>query len=236
MQTILKWLRGLGTFGSLVADFVALLATNWRLTMTAVAGLATYASNWLTALVNQPNVQAAALVFMVVLWSVVAVTYLTAVGRPIVTKAHNDVSYSLTFEGLHHNYNFASTDGLLQIGIAMRNYGPNPLQYSVSAFDVQISDRTLPRFKTGSLHGYLPRGAGRLSSHLPFKRTSLQEMFDQPVDGTIHCAIDYGHVEGALTRRLLVDLNIKMYVRGDKETIELAHNIVRESDEPIVKI
>jgi hypothetical protein len=163
MQSILRWLRGLGPVGGTAADALAFLTNNWVLTMSTIIALWAAFTEWAVAIVQNPKVQTAALVFLFVLWTSIGIAILIDRRKPRIIKTDQDYRYGLTFEGLLPalGAEFDKDDRELGFSITLRNYSSGPIKYTVDDFDVRIGNRALPKLKKGVLVGFMARGAGR---------------------------------------------------------------------------
>jgi len=231
MQSIVKFLRGLGSFGASLANALVFLTTSWVLVMSALGSLWIGLSDWGVNFIHNPNVQAVATVFLVVLWSAIGILVLIDRQRPRITRPYQDFQYGLTFEGLVPVYESNNEESALQFGIQLRNFSSGPLRYTIEHFDVRIGTRSLPKLKKGTLTAYMPRGAGRVSSNIPFKKDDIKEFMGKRVTGTVEFAVSYGHPEHSPVRQLKMLLDLFLFFN---ESGPLGFNaaIAEEKDEP----
>jgi hypothetical protein len=235
MQSILRWLRGLGPVGGTAADALAFLTNNWVLTMSTIIALWAAFTEWAVAFVQNPKVQTAALVFLFVLWTSIGITFLIDRRKPRVIKASQDYLYGLTFEGLFPamGASFDKDDDELRFGLQLRNFSSGPIKYTVEDFDVRIGNRALPRLQKGALVGFMARGAGRTSHGAPFKRGDFKQLLGQLLEGTANFVITYGHPEQTPVRRLSISIGLYLQIPEGDNPIGFGANILQETDEPL---
>jgi hypothetical protein len=122
-------------------------------------------------------------------------------------------------------------EAALQFFLQLRNYSMAPIQYAIEYFDVRIGTRALPRWKNDGKTVYMPRGAARTSSALPFRKDDIKEFFGKRTNGTAELSITYGHPETQPVRRLKMILDLHIQFNEDPSIGFLA-NIIEEKDEP----
>jgi hypothetical protein len=235
MQWVVKWLRGLGPIGSTAADILTFLTNNWVLTMSTIIALWASFTDWAVAMVQNPKVQTAALVFLVLLWTIVGITVLIDRRKPRITKSEHDYRYGLTFEGfvpLINDAAFDKDDSQLRFGISVRNFSSGPIKYTVDELDVRIGNRALPKLKKGELFGFMARGAGRTSASPAFKRGDFKELIGQQLEGTANFSISYGHPELPPVRRLLIVMTIVLHI-PESGIPGFGTNILEETDQAL---
>lgn len=222
-----------------LAGWVATLAPNWWAAVTASAGGAFL---FLVAAGERIFSSAVAVetvfIFALFLWIYIGLIWLSE------KKARDQKTfrYGLTFEGVVPIFMPHNKDGALLFALMVRNFSPFPIRYYVEEFYVQIDTRVLPSlYEKNSLHGILARGAGRMSSAIPFQLEHIKEYIDKKVDGTIKFSIIYGDADKKPVRRLKmsIDLFLKLPkidgydVENKFSQIGFTANIKEESDEPI---
>src|SRR6266436_540543 len=234
MQSILKWLRGLGPIGGTAADALAFLTNNWVLTVSTLISLWASLTDWAVAFVQNLRVQTAALVFLFLLWTSIGITVLIDRRKPRVIKAAQYYLYGLTFEGLLPalGAEFDKDDSELGFAITLRNYSSGPIKYTVDDFDVRIGNRALPKLKKGVLIGFMARGAGRTSNAGAFKRSDFAQVIGQRLEGTVNISISYGHPELLPVRRLSVSMAIILEIPAVGPLL-FGANILEESDQAL---
>lgn len=225
-------LRKLGDVGAFIANVLVFLTTNWPLVVTIIVSIYAGISDWAVATVHKPSVYVTVGVFLSVLWTYIGLTFLIDRRKPRLTQPAQDYRYGLVFEGCVPVYEAANEDAALQIGLQLRNFSSGPIRYSVEHFDVRIGSRTLPKLKKGALVSYLPRGAGRTSSNVPFKKEDIIEYAGRRVEGTVEFSIAYGHPEQPPERRLKMVMDV-IFVFNASGALGFGGNITEESDEPI---
>jgi hypothetical protein len=235
MLSIIKRLRGLGPIGSTAADVLTFITNNWVLTVSTIIGLWASVTDWAIALVQNPKVQTAALVFLFVLWTSIGITVLIDRRKPRMIKSEQDYRYGLTFEGLLPSLGaeFDSDDSELGFGIQLRNFSSGPLKYTVEDFDVRIGNRALPKLKKGVLFGFMARGAGRTSHAGTFKRSDFAQLIGQRLEGTANFSVTYGHPESPPVRRLSIAMAIILEIPAIGP-IHFGSNILEELDQALV--
>src|SRR2546423_1340204 len=186
MENLTKWLRSYGAFGSALAATLALLTANWAVAVLVVASIYVALSERAIEFVNRPDVRAATLVFLVLLWAYVGITILADRRKARVVRTERDYRYGLTFEGFNPMIgpDFDNDDGELRFGIVLRNYSSGPIKYTVDDLDVRIGNRALPILLPGTLFGFMARGAGRTSFSAAFQRRDFSQLIGQRLEGT----------------------------------------------------
>lgn len=160
---------------------------------------------WLSAgarIFTSPEFIGAALIFVLILWTLIGLFWLAGRRRPVEVFIARDYSYGLTFQGLSAIWDIRNEDATLQLAIALHNYCPGPLRYSVEKFDVRIDTRSLPDLEIATTNNFLPRGAQRPFYQMPFKKAHVQEFLGKRQEGTVSISIAYGDVEKPPSRRL----------------------------------
>ncbi len=234
MQNFRRWLRGFGIVGNALANILQVLTANLGVALTAAGGI--LAAIWFEArqFFLDPAVQVGMGVFLALLWTWIGITTLRDRKKPRVIRAESDYAYGLTYEGFVPVYEPRNEEAALQFGLQLRNYSTGPIRYSIETFDVRIEDRALPRFKSGSLSGYLARGAGRTSRAVPFKRESIISFFGKRMIGSAEVAITYGHPMAPPVRRLKISLELTL-VFNDPPPMGFIAAILDETDEPFTQ-
>lgn len=228
------WLRGFGPIGTFIANAIVFLTASWGIVMSAALGIFAAIDGSAYDIANNPHVQVGVGTFVAVLWTYIGFIVIADRRKPRVTRPYQDYHYGLTFEGLIPTYEPSNEEGALQFGIQLRNYSSGPIRYTIEYFDVRIGSRSLSKFKKATLTSFMPRGAGRVSSNMPFKKDDIKEFTGKRVSGTVECAITYGHPEMSPARRLKTVINIVlMFKENDPPQLGFASDIVEESDEPI---
>jgi hypothetical protein len=233
MQALLKVLRGFGPAGTFVANILAFLATNWVVTMTTIVSVWAGFSAWATDIVQKQGVQTTVIVFLASLWTYIGIVFLADRKKPREIKAAQDYRYGLTFEGMAPIYDSEISnddDPMLSVGLQLRNYSSGPIRYDIETFDVRIGTRSLPKMKKGLLYGFMPRGGGRFSTNVGFKKSEIQEFMGKRSTGTVEVSISYGHPEHAPSRRLIMLFDLTIEFREGK--LGFSSNIIEERDVP----
>lgn len=220
MAALQKFLRGLGPFGSLVANVVSFLTTNWVVTMTTLLSLWASLSDWAVAFVDRPGVRTFAFVFIVGLWTWIGIAALIDRRRPKAVTTFPDYRYGLVFEGFTPLFVATNSKmpepGGLQFSIQIRNFSPSPIKYVLESYDVRIGSRTHEKYGETIVSGYLARGSGRQARLSGFPSGTLTEFFGkETVKGTADFAICYGPPEGNPVRRLRVSLELHLIFPKD---------------------
>jgi hypothetical protein len=203
--------------------------------MSTVIGLWASFTDWAVALIQNPKIQTAAIVFLVVLWTSIGITVLIDRRKPRVTKADQDYRYGLTFEGLMLHLlgtDFDKDDSELGFGIQLRNFSSGPIKYTVEDFDVRVGNRALPRVKKGALIGFMARGSGRTSNSGSFKRSDFSQVIGRRLEGTANLLISYGHPERPPVRRMSISIALILEI-PESGPIGFGANIIEESDQAL---
>jgi len=231
MQPIIKFLRGLGSFGAFLANALVFLTTSWVLVMSALGSLWIGLSDWGVNFIHNPNVQAVVIVFLVVLWSAIGILVLIDRQRPRIVRSYQDYQYGLTYEGLVPIFEKDNEDGALQFVLQLRNYSMGPIRYSIEHFDVRIGSRALPEWRVEGKTVYMPRGAARSSGAIPFRKDDIKEFYEKRVNGTAKFSVSYGHPETQPVRRSKITLEL-IIVFNTNMPLGFMPNILEEIDEP----
>jgi hypothetical protein len=232
---VVKVPKQLGWLASAIGWLATVLTTPWAIVVGSI--IATIVAALTTGLVwlEKPSVHAVAFTFVVVLWTWIALVLLA-------TRKQKDAKllrYGITFEGVVPNLAPNSTEHLLQIGVALRNFTQAPLKYTIEVFDVQIDSRTLPKYKKDSLSAVLSRGAQRISSNISFKYDHLKEFLGKRVEGTMELHLRYGDADKTPVRRLKMSFSLILEfpvlppVDGQIPNFGFSAAIIDESDEPL---
>lgn len=246
MAALQKFLRGLGPLGSLVANLLSFLTTNWVVTMTTVVSIAAGLSDWAVEFVHRPGVQTCGIVFLVLLWTWVGLTVLIDRRRPRAISTHPDYRYGLVFEGfiptfVPTNAGMPSPGGML-FSIQIRNFSPSPVKYVLESCDIRIGSRTHDKYEPNKISGYMARGSGRQARIGGFPPGTLNEFFgnEEPTKGTADFAVCYGPPDGPSVRRLKLSLDFLLVFPKDGavnasegQGLGYSDSIKSEVDEPI---
>lgn len=199
--------------------------------MSTLIGLWASITDWAVAFTQNPKIQTFAEVFLVILWTVVGLTFLIDRRKPRVVKSERDYRYGLTFEAFLPviNPDFEKDDGEIRFGIMLRNYSSGPIKYVVDDVDIRIGNRALPKMKKGELFGFLARGAARTSTGAPFKRRDFNQVIGQRLEGTANFSVSYGHPEEPPVRRLSISMGIILEI-PETGPVGFGHNILEEID------
>lgn len=233
-------LRHAGPFGSFVANVLTLLTTNWQVVVSLIAAIAAGAIGWLRSLISNPATIAGITAFLAVLWSIIGVTVLFDRRRPREVRTHLDYRHGITFEGIMlayapENMPISNVSGL-HFSLSVRNFGPGPVRYEFRDIDIRLGTRALPKLSNGILHGYMARGAGRVSRIPGFSSQQIKEFLgSEAVKGTIEFAIIYGAPEGEPLRRLKMSIEIHLIISEDGKAFGHQENIISEIDEKITE-
>lgn len=246
MASLQKFLRGLGPLGSLLANLLSFLTTNWVLTMSTLVGFAASLSDWAVEFVERPGVRTFVFVSIAALWTAIGVTVLIDRRRPRAVSTHPDYRYGLVFEGFLPNFNPTNSGmpdaGGLNFSIQTRNFSPVPIKYALESCDVRIGSRTHEKYEPNKVSGHMARGAGRQARVAGFPPGTLDEYFGKDlVKGTADFSICYGPPDGPPVRRLRLSLDLYLIFPKDgavdvSKGIGLGYNdgIKLEIDEPLV--
>lgn len=233
-------LRGLGPIGSAIANLLTFLTTNWQVVASAIAAIGAGAIGWLRALVLSPAAVAAAVLFLTVLWTIVGITVLLDRRRPRAIRPHVDYRYGLTFEGFIPRYILPSLSfpdaGSLHFAFMVRNFTQSPMKYEIEHVDIRLGTRAIPRVPSGTIKGFMARGAGRMSSIRGFTKDQLAEFYNNgnnPAKGSVEVLYVYGPPDGSPERRLRIDIEIYVMLEKDGESFGWQDSIISEEDEPI---
>jgi hypothetical protein len=233
------WIRSFGTIGSIFANVLVVLTTNWALTLSAVIAIWVGLKGAATAWVLNPGVEAGAGAFLFLLWSYIGICFLIDRRKPRLIQTHQDYRYGLTYEGLVPNYTQNNSElpepGGLQFYIQVRNNSPGSMRYVLENVDIRIGSRTIPKYTINTISGHMARGAVRQARPVGFKSGTLAEFFGKGLtEGTADFSICYGPPEGSPVRRL--KLSTKVYLVFPKDgagVLGYADAIISEQDEPI---
>ena len=231
MQSVREQLKSWGWAGNLLIGIGSVLTTNWVVAMSTLGGLAVLTWTGVLDFVQEPAVHWAAGTFLVILWTFIGVTILRDRRKPRIIKAHEDYSYGLLFEGLVPHYQPDDEKTTLGFGVALRNFLPYPIKYSVEDFDVRIGNRALPRLEKGILGAVITRGAGRVSRHKSFSKKDIKDFIGQEAKGTVDILINYGHPKREPKRSLKLRLDIYLKI-PEAGPLGFGDNILEEKDEP----
>ena len=214
--------------------------------MTALFATGVAVSSWARAIVLSPITDAAAGIFLFLLWTIIGISVLIDRRKPRLVQAHHDYRYGLTFEGFvpafpGANSSIHSQRGVLAFSLLIRNYSPGPIKYMLEAAEVHIETRSLPKYKSNSLTGYLPRGGGKQLRPGGFPGGNMAEFYGKgEIKGTADLSVTYGPPDGPPIRRLKIGIEMTMIFpdRGNVDAakgVALAYsdNILLEEDEPL---
>lgn len=230
MSKLMSWLRSFGPIGTFISTVLAILTANWAVVVSAVGGI--IAALWTSAFYffQQSAVQIGIGVFLASLWTIIGVIVLTDRRKPRLVRSYQDYRYGLTFEGMFPLLEKDNEEGALQFSLQLRNYSMGPIQYAIEHFDVRIGTRALPKWEGKDKRVYMPRGAGRTSGQVPFKKDDIKEFFGKRVMGTAEFSIAYGHPEESPVRRLTMILELT--IAFNENALGFNANILEEKDEP----
>jgi hypothetical protein len=126
----LKWLRWLGPVGTVIANAIVFLTTNWGVVVSA--GLALITGAWMAAyeFIGQPRVILAIFIFLCALWTYIGFRILNDRRKATVITPERDYAYGLTWEGCLPNY-VPGNETPLQFGLQLRNFSTGPLRYHI---------------------------------------------------------------------------------------------------------
>jgi len=232
MAKLVARLRGLGPLGTIAANILVFLTTNWVTVMSIVTGL--IAALWISAVsfFQEPAVQVGIGIFLVTLWTIVGVLYVYDRTKPRTVRVVPDYRYGLTFEGMNPNVDFLNEETWLSFGVTIRNFSQAPIRYTVEEFDFRIGSRALPKPEK-ILTGYLARGGGQTITPSRFHKNDVREFFGRRVMGTADIAISYGHPEDTPVRRLRLHMEITLHIPETGNTpFGWGADIQKEEDEP----
>jgi hypothetical protein len=187
-----KFFSRITAAGTLGATIITYLTAGWGVLISAALAIVVWAWASLSAWIAAPAVQSAGYVFLFSLWTYIGLSTIIGARKPRLTSTVPDYRYGLTFEGIFPNFLPTNEPAALQFGLQFRNFSSGPLQYHVEYFDFRIGSRSSPKVKRGELTSYLPRGAGRTSSAVPFSKKDIVEFFGTSVSGTLDFAVTYG--------------------------------------------
>lgn len=230
MQQLLKYLRGLGPLGSLVANLVMFVTTNWPLTMSAALGLVVALWSWATNVIDTPAVRAGVTVFLLVLWTFIGLSLWRNRRTATRVVVDHDFSHGLWMESVSMGFEQDNEPACLQLTINVRNVSQVPLWFKMEKFDVIVANRAIGRKTLPDITVRVPRVAVRGFRHPAFKRDDLREFIGQTVEGSIEFSMLYGRIGQPFTRRLRTRLDTELRLT-DKPSY--GDSIVEEIDEPI---
>jgi hypothetical protein len=219
--------------------------TVWAAVLTALGSVVLLLLTEGAKLLSNPEFLGAALLFVLVLWSYIALVWLwTRKPRDVVALRHG-----ITFEGVTATFNPATPEAALSFALNIRNFCPVPIRYYVESFDVKIETRTLPKkYESRSLQGFLSRGAGRVSSAVPFTFDHIKEFLGRRLDGSLDFSIIYGDADRQPVRRLTMSIQLFLQfpalptplpmlpnasIAQGMFPLGFGHNIQSENDEPM---
>jgi hypothetical protein len=87
--------------------------------------------------------------------------------------------------------------------------------------------------RRGGISSLLPRGAGRRSGTVPFKRETVKDFAGKRVEGTVTFSVVYGHPDREPVRRLRMVLAVILAFDENGHYKGGNHVITEESDTPI---
>ena len=232
MSKFVAWLRSLGPAGTLAANLLVFITTNWVTVMSLVTGLVVAIRASAVSFFQEPAVQVGISIFLITLWTIVGVLYVYDRTKPRTMRVVPDYRYGLTFEGLNPFLDAMDEAVWLSFGIAIRNYSQAPIRYAIEEFDIRIGSRALPKPEK-IFTGYLPRGGGKSISPSKFRKDDVREFFGKRVKGTADISISYGHPEEKPVRRLRLHLEITLHFAETGEPpFAWGADIQKEEDEP----
>lgn len=226
-----KRLRPFGKAGELAAAGVTLLDANWGIAMTAILAFIT---GWWTVafdFVQQPRIYVGALVFLVLLWTLIGILMLRDRGRPIRTQGVQRLEHSLVWNGFLFVHDANDDDHFYQIGVAFTNHSGNALKYQIEQFDVIIEKRFVNVREEKNTSGIIPFASGRTYWCNAYKKEDVVSFVDKKVKGSIELAMMYGPHNGKFQRRLKIKVE-GYFIIGVHGA--MADRLVSESEEDII--
>jgi len=236
MSKLVAWLRSLGPAGTLAANILVFVTTNWVTVMSLVTGLAV--ALWASAVsfFQEPAVQTGITIFLITLWTIVGVLYVYDRTKPRTIRVAPDYRYGITFEGMGIAIDPLNEETWFGPVLQLRNFSQAPIRYTVTQFDVRIGTRALPKPER-PLTVYMARGAGRTSSPSKFSKDEMREFFGKRMKGTAEIVLVYGHPEEKPVRRLKLSFDLILHLPADggspTNPFGWGTDIISEVDEPI---
>ena len=245
LQKFIRWLRGFGTIGTAIGTIVLFLTTSWAVAVSAAAALTAALWGGATSFFENHQVQVGIWMFLVTLWTLVGILYLVDRKRPRTTQPYPDYRFGLVFEGF--NPNFVATNsgqpdpGSLNFLIQLRNFSSGPIRYTLESLVIQFGTRSIPKYKTNEVSGYLARGSGRQARGQPFLADHIKEFYGKGlINGVAEFTVTYGPPEGPPVRRLKVEMALFLTIPQDGVVdhqrgmmVGWGANIISEKDEAI---
>jgi hypothetical protein len=227
------WLKRLDRSGGTLAWILTILTTQWGVIVSALVAFAVAAFTWTSDFVHRTEVQTAAAVFLVLLWTYIGVSTVSRRKRPIIIRHEEEYSYTLLHEGINFGFDPDNVENCLQLGINLRNVGTLPMLYVVESLQVVIGDRTVTKKEYKNNSGIMARFGARVFRDTGFRRDAIKELFDTEVAGSIKYSIAYGPPDAPSVRRLKLEIEIGMRLALDPTKRGFSDTIISELDQPV---
>jgi hypothetical protein len=227
----LKGLRRFGPVGIALANVLTFLTANWGIVVSVLAGLYVGRSDWASGYVQNPQVDAGAFAFLVLLWTYIGFTTLIDRRKSRLVSVRQDFDYGLLFEGCVPFYAPTDTGAALQLGVRLHNYTGGPLGFNVEKFEINIGGRPFAQH-LGTDSGFMPRGGTRIYKTSSFPQSDLKDYQNRKVIGSIELLMTYGYPYKKPVRRLETTLEIHLDFT-QPGSLGYAESTLKESDEAI---